>query len=57
MIAPRLLSHYRAVMVNEHGEECGLVAEGIGSVIVPRVLVAAESGVFVWMKPTGGVGK
>ena len=50
-VADRLQSNYKAVLLSRTSEELSVVAEGIGSEIVPLVLAAAADGKFVWMKP------
>jgi hypothetical protein len=50
-VADRLQSHYTAVLLSRASEELSVVAEGIGTEIVPLVLAAAADGKFVWMKP------
>jgi hypothetical protein len=52
MIADQLLSNYRAVLLSRDSQEISVVAEGIGTDIVPQVLAAAADGQWVWMKPT-----
>jgi hypothetical protein len=48
-VADQLQSNYKAVLLSRESKE--LVAEGIGTDIVPLVLAAAAGGKFVWMKP------
>ena len=50
-VADNLRSRYRAVLLSRDSEELSVVAEGIGSDIVPQVLAASADGKFVWMKP------
>jgi len=50
-VADRLQSNYKAVLLSRSSEELSVVAQGIGSEIVPLVLAAAADGQFVWMKP------
>lgn len=50
-VADRLQSNYKAVLLSRSSEELSVVAEGIGTEIVPLVLAAAADGRFVWMKP------
>jgi hypothetical protein len=50
-VADRLQSTYKAVLLSRESMELSVVAEGIGSEIVPLVLAAAADGKFVWMKP------
>jgi hypothetical protein len=51
LVADRLQSNYKAVLLSRSSEELAVVAEGIGTDIVPLVLAAAAGGKFVWMKP------
>jgi len=51
LVADRLQSRYRAVLLSRDSQEIAVVAEGIGADIVPQVLEAAADGRFVWMKP------
>jgi hypothetical protein len=44
-------SCYKAVLLSRDSEELFVVAEGIGTDIVPQVLAASADGKFVWMKP------
>jgi hypothetical protein len=50
-VADRLQSNYKAVLLSRSSEELSVVAEGVGTEIVPLVLAAAADGKFVWMKP------
>jgi hypothetical protein len=50
-VADRLQSNYKAVLLSRSSEELSVVAEGVGTEIVPLVLAAAADGQFVWMKP------
>ena len=52
-VADRLQSNYTAVLLSRTSEELSVVAEGVGTEIVPLVLAAAAAaaGQFVWMKP------
>jgi hypothetical protein len=50
-VADRLQSNYKAVLLSRSSEDLSVVAEGIGTEIVPLVLAAAADGQFVWMKP------
>jgi hypothetical protein len=50
-VVDRLQSTYKAVLLSRSSVELSVVAEGIGSEIVPLVLAAAADGKFVWMKP------
>jgi hypothetical protein len=50
-VAGRLQSNYKAVLLSKESKELSVVAEGIGTEIVPLVLAAAAGGKFVWMKP------
>jgi hypothetical protein len=50
-VADRLHSNYKAVLLSRESKELSVVAEGIGTEIVPLVLAAAVGGKFVWMKP------
>ena len=50
-IADDLKSRYKAVLLSRQSEEMAVVAEGVGTEIVPQVLAAAAGGRFVWMKP------
>jgi hypothetical protein len=50
-VVDRLQSSYKAVLLSRLNEELSVVAEGVGTEIVPRVLAAAADGQFVWMKP------
>src|ERR1700733_4119208 len=50
-IAARLQSNYKAVLLSRSSKELSVVAEGIGTEILPLVLAAAADGKFVWMKP------
>jgi hypothetical protein len=52
-VADRLQSNYQAVLLSRENKELSVVAEGIGTEIVPLVLAAAAEGKFVWMKPQG----
>jgi hypothetical protein len=51
MIADQLQSHYKAVLLSRDSQEISVIAEGIGTEIVPQVLAATADGKFVWMKP------
>ncbi len=51
LIADRLESKYKAVLLGRNSEELSVVAEGIGADIVPQVLAKSAGGKFVWMKP------
>ena len=51
IVADDLLSRYKAVLLSRQSEELSVVAEGIGSEILPQVLAASAGGKFVWMKP------
>jgi hypothetical protein len=51
-IADQLQSHYKAILLSKDSQEISVVAEGIGTDIVPQVLAATAHGQFVWMKPT-----
>ncbi len=46
-----LFSRYRAVLLSRNSEELEMVAEGIGTEILPQVLAATAHGKFVWMTP------
>jgi hypothetical protein len=46
-----LRSRYKAVLLSRKSEELEVVAEGIGTEIVPKVLAATADGAFVWMRP------
>jgi len=50
-VADRLQSNYKAVLLSRESKELSVIAEGIGTEIVPLVLAAAADGKFVWMKP------
>jgi hypothetical protein len=50
-VADRLQSNYKAVLLSRDCKELSVVAEGIGSEMVPQVLAASEGGKFAWMKP------
>ena len=50
-IAARLQSNYKAVLLSRSSKELSVVAEGVGTEILPLVLAAAADGKFVWMKP------
>jgi hypothetical protein len=50
-VADRLQSNYKAVPLSRSSEELSVVAEGVGSEIVPQVLAAAPCGQFACMKP------
>jgi len=50
-VADRLQSNYKAVLLSRDSKEISVIAEGIGSEIVPQVLAATADGKFVWMKP------
>jgi hypothetical protein len=50
-VADRLQSNYTAVLLSRSSEELSVVAEGIGTEIVPLVVAAAADGKCVWMKP------
>jgi hypothetical protein len=50
-VADRLKSNYKAVLLSRQSQELSVVAEGIGTEIIPLVLAAAGDGKFVWMKP------
>ena len=49
-VADRLQSNYKAVLLSRESKELSVIAEGIGTEIVPLVLAAAADGKFVWMK-------
>jgi hypothetical protein len=46
-----LRSRYQAVILSRESEELEVIAEGIGTEIVPQVLAATADGKFVWMMP------
>jgi hypothetical protein len=50
-VADDMRSRYKAMLLSRDSEELSVVAEGIGTDIVPQVLAAAAGGKFVWMKP------
>lgn len=50
-VADRLQSNYKAVILSRDSKELSIVAEGIGTEIVPLVMAASADGKFVWMKP------
>ena len=50
-VADRLQSNYKAVLLSRDSKELSVVADGIGTEILPLVLAAAADGKFVWMKP------
>jgi hypothetical protein len=50
-IAADLRSRYKAVLLSRESEELEVVAEGVGTEIVEKVLAATADGKFVWMKP------
>jgi hypothetical protein len=50
-VSDRLQSRYKAVLLSRDSKEIAVVAEGIGTDIVPQVLAATAGGQFVWMKP------
>jgi len=50
-VADRLQSNYKAVLLSRESKELSVVAEGIGTEILPLVMAAAGDGQFVWMKP------
>jgi hypothetical protein len=50
-VADRLESNYKAVLLSRESQEIAVVAEGIGTDIIPLVLAAGAGGKFVWMKP------
>jgi hypothetical protein len=52
-IAGDLRSRYKAVLLSRNSEELSIVAEGLGTEILPDVLAAASHGRFVWLKPVG----
>jgi hypothetical protein len=54
-VADRLQGHYKAVLLARDSTEISVIAEGIGTDIVPQVLAATADGKFVWMKPTDGL--
>jgi len=51
LVGDDLCSRYRAVLLSRKSEELAVIAEGIGSEILPQVLAASAGGKFVWMKP------
>ena len=51
LVGDDLCSRYRAVLLSRKSEELAVIAEGIGSEILPQVLAATVDGKFVWMKP------
>jgi hypothetical protein len=50
-VADQLQSNYKAVLLSRESKELSVVAEGIGTEILPLVMAAAGDGQFVWMKP------
>lgn len=50
-VADRLQSNYKAVLLSRSSKELSVVAQGVGTEILPLVLAAAADGKFVWMKP------
>ncbi len=50
-IAGDLRSRYKAVLLSRGSDELAVVAEGVGTEIVPQVLAATADGKFIWMKP------
>jgi hypothetical protein len=50
-VADDMRSRYKAVLLSRDSKELSVVAEGIGTEIVPQVLAASAGGKFVWMKP------
>ena len=54
-VADQLQSHYKADLLARDSSEISVIAEGIGTDIVPQVLAATADGKFVWMKPIDGL--
>jgi hypothetical protein len=50
-VADRLQSNYKAVLLSKESQEIAVVAEGVGTDIIPLILSASPDGKFVWMKP------
>jgi hypothetical protein len=50
-VADRLQSYYKAVLLSGESQEITVVAEGIGTDIIPTVWASSAEGKFVWMKP------
>ena len=51
LIGGDLRSRYKAVLLSRNSEELSVVAEGVGTEILPQVLAAASDGRFIWLKP------
>jgi hypothetical protein len=51
LVGDDLRSRYKAVLLSRKSEELAVVAEGVGTEILPQVLALTADGRFVWMTP------